>query len=246
MDINHVLLIIGMFFGAMLYSSVGHAGSSAYQALMALASVPVAVMRPTALVLNIIVATLVSFRFKLVGAFRWRVLWPFLIGSVPFAYFGGKYPLPAHIYKPLVGIVLLVAAVRLLWPRDLNSGRAVVDPPIVPAILCGAGVGFLSGLTSTGGGIFLSPLILFLAWGETRTVSGVSAVFIFCNSVAALAGNLKSVGSLPSELPYYAAAVLAGALAGSQLGAVKLPREIILKALGLVLTIAGIKLVAFS
>jgi uncharacterized protein len=246
MDTIQILLIVGMFFGAMLYSSVGHAGSSAYQAMMALASVPVAVMKPTALVLNIIVATLVSLRFQFAGVFRWRILWPFLIGSVPFAFFGGKYPLPAHIYKPLVGVVLLIAAARLLWPKELHSGRAIADPPIVPAVLCGAAVGFLSGLTSTGGGIFLSPIILFMAWGETRAVSGVAAVFILCNSIAALLGNLTSVGSLPPELPYYAVAVLAGAAVGSQLGAIKLPREMILRALGVVLTIAGIKLVAFS
>ena len=246
MDINQILLIAGFFFGAALYSSVGHAGASAYLAMMALAAVPQAVMRPTALVLNIIVATLVSLRFKLAGAFRFRVLWPFLIGAVPFAFFGGKITLPGHFYKLMVGIILLIAAVRLLWPADLSKSRDVTDPPIVPSIAIGALIGLLSGLTGTGGGIFLSPVILFMAWGETRTVSGVAAVFILCNSIAGLLGNLSSVGSLPSELPLYIGAVLAGAFAGSYVGAIKLPREMILKALGLVLTIAGIKLVAFS
>jgi uncharacterized protein len=246
MDTNQILLILGMFCGAMLYSSVGHAGASAYLALMALFSLPQAVMRPTALVLNIIVATLVSVRFKLAGAFRFRVLWPFLIGAVPFAFFGGKITLPGHFYKPMVGIILLIAAIRLFWPLDPNATRDVKDPPIIPAIGIGATIGLLSGLTGTGGGIFLSPVILFLAWGETRTVSGVAAVFILCNSIAGLLGNLTSVGSLPAELPYYAASVVAGALAGSYFGAIKLPRDKILKALGVVLTIAGIKLVAFS
>ncbi len=246
MDLNHILLIAGMFLGAALYSSVGHAGASAYLALMALVGLPQAVMRPTALVLNIIVATLVSLRFKLAGAFRARILWPFLLGAVPLAFFGGKITLPGHFYKPMVGIILLIAAVRLFWPAGANVQKEVSDPPIVPSILIGALIGLLSGLTGTGGGIFLSPIILFMAWGETRTVSGVAAVFILCNSVAGLLGNLSSVGSLPAELPYYIVAVLAGATAGSWFGAVKLPREMILKALGVVLTIAGIKLIAFS
>jgi uncharacterized protein len=246
MDSTQILLIIGMFLGAMLYSSVGHAGASAYLALMALASVPQPVMRPTALVLNIVVASLVSVRFKMAGAFRWRTLWPFLIGAVPFAVMGGRFTLPGHFYKPLVGVILLVAAVRLLWPKDLNATAVVKDPPVLVAIVIGAVIGLLSGLTGTGGGIFLSPIILFMAWGETRLVSGVAAVFILCNSVAGLLGNLSSVGSLPPELPYYVGAVLVGAFAGSYFGAIKLPRELILKALGLVLTIAGVKLVAFS
>ncbi len=246
MDINHILLIIGMFLGAALYSSVGHAGASAYLAMMALASVPQAVMRPTALVLNIIVASLVSVRFKMAGAFRFRVLWPFLIGALPLAFLGGRITLPGHFYKPMVGVVLLIAAARLLWPAGAAVAREPRDPPIVPAIFCGALIGLLSGLTGTGGGIFLSPIILFMAWGETRTVSGVAAVFILCNSIAGLLGNYASVGSLPAELPYYVVAVLAGAFAGSYVGAVKLPREMILKALGAVLTIAGLKLVAFG
>jgi uncharacterized protein len=245
-DFNHILLIIGMFLGAALYSSVGHAGASAYLAMMALASVPQTVMRPTALVLNIIVATLVSVRFKLAGAFRFRVLWPFLIGALPLAYLGGRVTLPGHFYKPMVGVVLLIAAARLLWPVGAVVQREPRDPPVVPAIFCGALIGLLSGLTGTGGGIFLSPIILFMAWGETRAVSGVAAVFILCNSIAGLLGNFASVGSLPAELPYYVGAVLAGAFAGSYVGAVKLPREMILKALGAVLTIAGLKLVAFS
>jgi uncharacterized protein len=245
-DFNHILLIIGMFLGAALYSSVGHAGASAYLAMMALASVPQTVMRPTALVLNIIVASLVSVRFKLAGAFRFRVLWPFLIGALPLAYLGGRVTLPGHFYKPMVGVVLLIAAARLLWPVGAAVQREPRDPPVVPAIFCGALIGLLSGLTGTGGGIFLSPIILFMAWGETRAVSGVAAVFILCNSIAGLLGNFASVGSLPAELPYYVGAVLAGAFAGSYVGAVKLPREMILKALGAVLTIAGLKLVAFS
>lgn len=241
-----LLLAAGMFLAALLYSSVGHAGASAYLALMALFGVQQAVMRPTALVLNIIVASLVSFRFVWAGVFRWRVLWPFLIGAAPFALLGGSLQLPGNFYKPLVGLVLLAAAARLLWPIGSAARTETRDPPIVPAILGGAGIGFLSGLTGTGGGIFLSPLILFLGWAETRTISGVAAVFVLCNSVAGLFGNLASVGSLPAQLPLYAAAVIAGAALGSAMGISRLPKGMILKALGLVLVVAGLKLVFFS
>ena len=203
-------------------------------------------MRPTALVLNIIVASLVSFRFVWARVFRWRVLWPFLIGAAPFALLGGSLQLPGNFYKPLVGLVLLVAAARLLWPIGTAARAEISDPPIVPAILGGAGIGFLSGLTGTGGGIFLSPLILFLGWAETRTISGVAAVFVLCNSVAGLFGNLASVGSLPAQLPLYAVAVIAGAGLGSTMGISRLPKGMILKALGLVLVVAGLKLVFFS
>ena len=96
------------------------------------------------------------------------------------------------------------------------------------------------------GGIFLSPLILFMGWADTRIISGVAAVFVLCNSTAGLFGNLASVGSLPAQLPYYAAAVIAGALLGSSLGVSRLPKDMILKALGLVLVVAGLKLVFFS
>ena len=241
-----LLLAAGMFLAALLYSSVGHAGASAYLALMALFGVQQAVMRPTALVLNIIVASLVSFRFVWARVFRWRVLWPFLIGAAPFALLGGSLQLPGNLYKPLVGLVLLVAAARLLWPIGTAARAEISDPPIVPAILGGAGIGFLSGLTGTGGGIFLSPLILFLGWAETRTISGVAAVFVLCNSVAGLFGNLASVGSLPAQLPLYAVAVIAGAGLGSTMGISRLPKGMILKALGLVLVVAGLKLVFFS
>jgi uncharacterized membrane protein YfcA len=238
-----LLLALCMFLGAVLYTSVGHAGASAYIAMMALFSMPAAVMRPTALVLNILVASFTSFRFIRAGLFRFRTLWPFLVGALPMAFLGGYIQLPGEFYRPLVGIVLLIAAVRLLWPSELRSNREWSDPPLWIAILAGAAIGLLSGLTGTGGGIFLSPLLLFLAWSETRTASGVAAVFILCNSVAGLLGNIASVKALPPDLPLFAAAVLLGAAIGTTLGISKLAQQGVLKALGLVLIVAGFKLI---
>lgn len=236
-----VLLALAMFFGAALYSSVGHAGASAYLALMALFGVSPATMRPTALVLNVLVASLASWRYVRAGLFRLRVLWPFLAGAMPMAFLGGTIVLPGDIYRPLVGVVLLFAAARLLWPVALRAEREARDPPIGLAILLGAFIGFLSGLTGTGGGIFLSPLLLFLAWSPPKTQLGIASVFILCNSAAGLLGNYAALGDLPDALPLYAAAVLAGGLVGTSLGiAARAP--IILKALGVVLIVAGTKL----
>ena len=115
------LLAACIFAGALLYSSVGHAGASAYIAIMALFGIAPTVMRPTALVLNVIVASFASWRFARAGFFRWRTLWPFVIGAIPMAFIGGSIQLPGHIYRLLVGVVLLIAAARLLWPRPLNT-----------------------------------------------------------------------------------------------------------------------------
>lgn len=236
-----IWLAVCMAVGAALYSSVGHAGASAYLALMALFGVPAATMRPTALVLNIIVASFGSFRFIRAGLFRWRTLWPFLLGALPFAFLGGAIKLPGDIYKPMVGIVLLLSAARLLWPREIKALRDTHDPPVLLAILLGAGIGLLAGLTGTGGGIFLSPLLLFMAWSAPKPTSGVAALFILFNSAAGLLGNVASVQQLPSNLPLFAGAVLLGATVGTTLG-IRLHAPIILKALGIVLVVAGLKL----
>lgn len=238
---SELILAICMGIGAALYSSVGHAGASAYLALMALFGVPPATMRPTALVLNIIVATFGSVRFIRAGLFRWRTLWPFLLGALPFAFLGGALKLPGDVYKQLVGAVLLLSAARLLWPREIRALKETHDPPVWVAIVLGAMIGLLSGLTGTGGGIFLSPLLLFMAWSAPKPTSGVASLFILCNSTAGLLGNLASVQQLPADLPLFAGAVLTGALVGTTLG-IRLKAPIILKALGVVLIVAGLKL----
>jgi uncharacterized protein len=140
----------------------------------------------------------------------------------------------------LVGVVLLVAAARLLWPGEMKGMRERADIPIGWGVLAGLGIGLLSGLTGTGGSIFLSPLLLFFGWSEPRMASGVVAVFILCNSPAGLSGNLASVAALPPNLPVFAGAVLLGR--GTTLG-LKLPAQSILRALGLVLAVEGLKLI---
>ncbi len=245
MTVSDMLLAACMFLVAALYTTVGHAGASGYLALMGLFGVAPGVMRPTALVLNIVVSSFTVWRFWRAGLFRWRVLWPFLIGAIPMGFVGGAIVLPTHIYRPVVGIILFIAAARFLWPKVFPAAPDVRDPPIFPAVGCGAAIGLLSGLTGTGGGIFLSPLLLVLGWSQVRVASGVAALFIWFVSLAGLLGNISSVRALPSELPVYLGAVLAGAVIGTTLGTGRLSTTGVLKALGLVLIVAGFKLVGF-
>jgi len=135
-----------------------------------------------------------------------------------------------------------LSGARLLWPAELSTNREPADPPILIGILFGAAIGFLAGLTGTGGGIFLSPLLLFAGWSSTKTASGIAAVFILGNSIAGLAGNFAIVRALPPDLPYYAVAVLLGAIIGTTLG-IRWRPPMVLKALGVVLIVAGLKLI---
>ncbi|MEJ6789532.1 sulfite exporter TauE/SafE family protein [Brevundimonas sp. BR2-1] len=235
-----LLLATCIFLAAVLYTSVGHAGATAYLALMALFSVPAATMRPTALVLNVLVSTFASFRYIRAGMFRWRTAWPFLIGAAPFAFIGGAIQLPGDLYKPVLGVVLWLGAIRLLWPQKAAK-RELHDPPPIAGIAAGAGIGLISGLTGTGGGIFLSPLLLLMGWSDARTTSGVAAVFILAASTSGLLGNFSAVGSLPDSLPLFAASALTGAFVGTTLGT-KFHVSGILRALSIVLIVSGAKL----
>jgi hypothetical protein len=228
--------------GAALYSSVGHGGASAYIAAMALFSVAPETMKPTALALNLLVAGFGAWRYWRRGLTNWKLILAFAITATPAAYIGGGIHLPAIYYKPLVGILLWLAAVRLLWQPKMLSERPVHAPPLWMTLPAGAVLGLLAGLTGTGGGIFLSPLIILSAWEEPRHTSGVVSAFIFLNSAAGLAGNVASVGHLPHELPLFLAAVAGGAVLGTWLGVERLPRPWLLRMLGVVLTIAGSKL----
>lgn len=236
-----IAILMGM--GAMLYTSVGHAGASAYLAIMALFGVAPETMRPTALVLNILVASFASWRYIRAGQFDLRVALPFIAGAAPMAFLGGAMQLSSQVYRPLVGAVLLIAAARLLWPVPLKRQDAIAPPSLGAAFACGGAIGMLSGVTGTGGGIFLSPLLLLFGWTEVRRASGIAAVFILSNSAAGLAGNLASVGHLPAALPWFMLAVAAGAAAGTRLGISSLPTGRLVQALGVVLVIAGLKLI---
>jgi uncharacterized membrane protein YfcA len=216
-----LLLCVLIFLAATIYTSVGHAGASGYLAAMALVGVPPVVMKPTALTLNIVVATLATFRMQRAGLVNWRALLPLLAGSVPLAFIGGGIELPGRVYRILIGLVLLAAAARLLLqPRRTQriDARAPERIPLLPALATGMLVGALSGLTGTGGGIFLTPLLLFFGWAGARQASGLTAPFILMNSIAGLAGNVMSLKSLPAEMPWFMLAAVLGTAVGTQMG----------------------------
>jgi uncharacterized membrane protein YfcA len=222
---------------------VGHAGASAYLAAMALVGVVPATMRPTALVLNILVASIVTLRFGRAGFVKPGSALPFLVGSVPAAFVGGLILLPASLYKPLVGVTLLVAAARF----GLTASRAGEEypprPPLILAVVSGAVIGLLAGLTGTGGGIFLTPLMIAAGWAGTRFAAGTSAIFILANSIAGLAGNLGATAGLPPAIPLWLGVVAVGGAIGSELGSRRLPAPWLRRGLALVLLIAGLKLI---
>ena len=238
------LLLAALFLAAaVLYSSVGHAGASAYLAAMALVGVSQATMRPTALVLNLFVAGIVIIRFWRAGHLPWRQLVPLTIGSVPMAFIGGSIDLPGEVYRPLVAVALLAGAARLATAGTPTDDEERPGVPWLPGIAAGAVIGLVAGLTGTGGGVFLTPLLVLAAWTPTRDAAGLSGAFILANSVAGIGGLLVGGVSLPSAMPLWIGAVALGGLIGSWLGAARFSILNLRRALAVVLAVAAAKLV---
>ena len=245
-DLLIVLLAAGMLLAAFGYAAVGHGGASAYIAAMALAGIAPQEMRPIALVLNVLVSSLGTWKFYRAGHFRWHLFWPFAVVSIPFAYLGGAITLPGQAYKVLVGIVLVYAAWQL-WRsgRTGDEMREVRRPPLLLAMVTGAAMGLLAGLTGVGGGIFLSPLLLMLGWAGTKQTSAVAAPFILVNSLAGLAAIFVVKGAgLPSYAIPLGIAVVAGGWLGAEYGARRFANPLVRRVLAVVLALAGGKMVA--
>ena len=242
----HDIALTGIyfFFIALLYSTVGHAGASGYLATMALLSFPPAVMKPTALTLNIIVALVTSIRFYQAGYFSWRLFWPFALASVPMAYVGGGMHVDATIYKFLVGIALVFAAFHLILrsKASLDEPGLATYPGIGASLAVGGGLGFLSGLTGVGGGIFLSPVLIILHWAGLRRTAAVAAAFILLNSLSGLAGYMQKGGAFPDHIAFWSVAVISGGYIGSTLGATRFNSPVLRALLGVMLVMAGLKM----
>ena len=240
-------LTIAIGLVALLYASVGHAGATGYIAVMTLFGIEPEVIRPTALVLNVLVATIATVQFFRAGHFRAGLFWPLAATSVPCALVGGSLRLPTGAFEKLVGIVLAVSAVRLVR-EAWSAGGATADaspsgPPARPAMaLLGSGIGLLSGLTGVGGGVFLTPVLLALGAAPVKQIAAITAPFILVNSLAGLVGGVIAGRALPPvSLPVVAAAVLGGAI-GAHLGAVRLPVRALQLLMAAVLVIASVKL----
>lgn len=243
--VTTITVAVLIFLVALLYSCVGLAGGSGYLAVMGIFSVAPDVMKPAALFLNVLVASVATFRYYRAGSFSWKIFWPLGLSSTPLAFLGGYVSIPASFFNPIVGFILLFAAYRLVLP-DSNAAN---EPPIpsepasfASAAVLGGGVGFLSGLTGIGGGIFLRPALHYMRWAEPRLVSGISAMFIFVNSVAGLMGSLSKTLEFPGFIYGWAVAALAGGMIGSGIGSVRLGDTAIKRMLGAVLLFAGVKM----
>lgn len=244
---QEAVVLGALFFAAsILYSSVGHGGASGYLAAMGLFGVAPAIMRPTALVMNIAVASISLYKFSRASGFRWRLFWPFAVTAVPMAFVGGRIQLPILWFGVLVGSVLLFSAIRL-FIETLNAGKKARTikgpPPIALAIVLGAAIGLLSGLTGVGGGIFLSPLLVLSGWATVRDSAAPTAAFVLVNSISGLLGLLSRQPTLPDALPYWVAAVIVGGLIGATYGSRRLGNNAMRQALAAVLVIAGAKMI---
>ena len=242
MDTDLLILTTCFFLIAVIYSSVGFGGGSSYLALLAVMGIHFEIIRPAALLCNIVVVTGGTYIFWKAGALDLKKCWPFLLTSIPLAFVGGQWKIDdASFFFVLLGICLIVASF-LLWIQPLPRGNGRLDNPFVNAVL-GGGIGFLSGLVGIGGGIFLSPILHLFHWDEPRKISALASLFILVNSVSGLAGQVvESPGIAWGFIAPLLAAVFIGGQVGSRLGAKKFDPLYIRRITSLVIFMAAIKI----
>lgn len=241
---NVALLALLIFVVAALYSTVGHAGGSGYLGAMALLGFAPAVMRPTALLLNLLVASIGSWKWYKAGHFRWSLFWPFALASVPAAFVGGMIALPSRSYKIAVGVVLVYSAIMLFFTARAIAETALRRPTLPASLVIGALLGLLSGMVGVGGGIFLSPILLFFGWANPRETAATSSMFILVNSASGLLGGIHGVANVPlGGFAIWALAAGIGGWIGSSYGSRVFPTTTLRRFLAVVLVIAGVKLI---
>jgi uncharacterized membrane protein YfcA len=243
-----VVLAVCILTITILYASVGQGGGSGYLAAMALFGLAPEVMKPTALALNIAVTAMTTARYAQAGHFSWPLSWPFLVSSLPCAFVGGAIALRSSLYSPLVGCLLLAAAYRLCFRAPATVQHAPQRIPLPAALLSGAVIGWLSGLTGIGGGIFLSPLVLMLGWAGPRQTAALSSAFILGNSIAGILGYWLTVRFALPAVSWHVFAVwigasIVGGWLGSELGSHRLADLTMQRLLALLLVAAGVKLI---
>ncbi len=236
---------VAFFVVAMIYSMAGFGGGSSYIALLALVYFPHDRIPSIGLVCNLVVVTTGAYHFARAGHFNWRFFWPFMVGSVPLAFLGGRLPLKEEVFFLLLGGTLSVAGVLLLWPVKAALNEETTSAPNQKVSLgIGAGLGLLSGMVGIGGGIFLAPLLLLWRWASPKQVAALSAVFILVNSIAGLAGQLwKNPSALAGgEILWLAGAVFVGGQIGSRLGARQIPQKQVRQLTGIIVLAAALRI----
>ena len=238
-----LLFMVAIFFVALLYASVGHGGASGYLAVLSLGTFSTLEMASSALVLNLLVAGAAFIAFGVAKHFSWRLLLPFVAGSIPAAFLGGRLSVSPNLYGGLLAAILLLAAYRL-WIRIGTATEQVPTPPSLRVALpTGAGVGLLSGIVGVGGGIFLSPLLLLRQWANAKTTAAVSSAFILVNSLAGIAGRISSGQFQPGLVISLAGVAFSGGLLGAYFGAGRFSSTILKRLLAVVLLLASIKMI---
>lgn len=236
------IIVYGLFFlVAFLYASVGHGGASGYLALMALMGFSSTVMKPTALLLNVMVSLIAFISFYRAKHFRSQLLWPLIAASIPFAFLGSIMPVSELLYKKVLGVVLLLSIIRLVWvsaEKPLSPG-----PKWYVLFLIGAAIGLVSGMIGMGGGILLSPILLLMGWSNQKQTAAISSIFIFLNSMAGIAGQMKTGFNLSPQIITIIVFVLAGGWLGAYIGAEKLKSKNMKYILAAVLVLAAGKLI---
>lgn len=241
MQESFILFYCLLFLVAFLYASVGHGGASGYLALMALFAVSPAIMRPTALLLNLFVSSTSFIQFYRGGHFKWKTFWPFVLTSIPLSFIGGMMTIQSSIYKKMLGVLLLIPVIRFFFFK--NTDPKDFKPSNIPLSLAiGAIIGLLSGMIGIGGGIILSPVLLLLKWTDQKQTAAISAAFIFVNSLSGLAGQLVNGFEFNNYMIAYVSVAFAGGICGAYFGALKFPQTVLKNVLACVLALAAYKL----
>lgn len=241
--LNWAILLAAVFTVAFFYSSVGHGGATGYLAALALVGVAPASAKVAVLIANIFVASIAFWRFYKAGHFDWKIFFSFAVVSIPFAFLGSKIHISPRTYKIILGAVLLVGGTILLFRSRWQTDDVAVRKCFLPiALLVGAVLGFLAGLTGIGGGVFLSPILYLFRWVKPKTTGGIAAGFIIVNSIAGLFGAGWEKISHAGILLWLTVPAVIGALLGTHLGARRWSSVTFSRVLAGVLVFAGGKL----
>jgi uncharacterized protein len=241
---NELLFVIGLMLIAFFYSSVGHGGASGYLALMALFGFAPESIRYYALILNLVVSAIAFISYYRAGFFRLKLVLPFLLASMPAAYFGAKISINPMMYKIILGIMLIIAVLRMLLVGNAENATTK-QPPFALALGIGLLLGLVSGIIGIGGGILLSPLLILAKYARIKEASAASALFIFLNSASGLAGLMTAHVNFQPHIIYWISGVMVAGLFGSAMGSRSISELNLKRVLSLVLVAASIKLFFF-